>query len=202
MNLTRSLLVLALSSVCLPALADDADSIQRNINQQKRIEQGLQSGQLTVQEAGRLEREQAAVERMQAHALRDGTVTEREEARLDHVQDKVSRDIYRQKHDEQTGNPDSPSAQRMQADVQRNINQQQRIHQGMESGALTNHEAARLERGESHINRVEARAAHDGHIGPVEQQRIQNKETRESRRIYRQKHDRQHLLHKRDLHQR
>ncbi|MGB0128138.1 MAG: hypothetical protein WBP72_10895 [Rhodocyclaceae bacterium] len=165
--------------------------LQRNINQQHRIEQGLESGQLNTREAARLERKEAVVNRMESRALRDGTVSEAEQQRIDRAQDNVSRDIYREKHDAQIGNPDSASSQRMQAGVQRNINQQQRIQQGVQSGALTNREAARLERGQARVNRREARAGADGWVGPGEQRRIQRAENRQSRHIWRQKHDRQ-----------
>ena len=163
--------------------------LQRNINQQQRIEQGLQSGQLNTREAARLEREESRVERMEAGAMKDGTVSAQEAQRINQAQNRVSNDIYREKHDAQTGNPNSASSQRMQADVQRNINQQQRIQQGVNSGALTQREAGRMERGEAHLNRMEARAGRDGHVGRFEQQRLQHAENRQSGRIFREKHD-------------
>jgi len=166
-------------------------TLQRDINQQERIEQGLKSGQLTTREAARLEREEAKVERDQARALRDGTLSPAEKARLAREQNKVSRDIYREKHDAQTGDPNSPSSQRMQADVQRDVNQQRRIEQGVASGELTNREAARLERGQARDNAAQARAGADGSVGPNEQRRLQRQENRQSRRIYREKHDAQ-----------
>ena len=166
-------------------------TVQRDVNQQERIEQGLKSGQLTTQEASRLENEQARIQRDQSRAMRDGVVTPAEKARLDREQNRASRDINREKNDAQTGNPNSASSQRMQADVQRNINQQKRIEQGVKSGSLTTREAGRLERGESHVDRAEARAGRDGHVGEGEQRRVQSAENNESRRIYRQKHDAQ-----------
>ena len=75
--------------------------------------------------------------------------------------------------------------------VQRDVNQQQRIEQGVQSGSLTTREAARLERGEARIERKEARAGADGKVNAREQRRIQKAENRESRRIYREKHDAQ-----------
>src|SRR5256886_6138512 len=132
---------------CAAAFAQ-AGTVQRDVNQQQRIEQGLQSGQLTTREAGRLEREESRVERDQARAMQDGKLSSAEKARLAREQNRVSRDIYREKHDAETGNPNSASSQRMQADVQRNINQQSRIEQGVQSGSLTTREAARLEGGE------------------------------------------------------
>jgi hypothetical protein len=164
---------------------------QRDINQEQRIEQGLKSGALTTGEAARLEREQGHIDQMESRALRDGNVSAAERARINAAQSQASRDIARQKHDAQTSNPNSASSQRMQAEVQRNINQERRIQQGMASGQLTNREASRLEAGQAHVDRLEARAGQDGHIGAGEQGRIQHSENVQSRRIYRQKHDAQ-----------
>lgn len=177
--------------LAMPALAQTstAETVQRNVNQQQRIQQGLQSGQLTTQEAARLERGQAHVEQMQARALHDGVLTQQERARLDHAQDVQSRRIYQEKHDAQTGNPNSASSQRMQSEVQRNINQQTRIQQGVQSGQLTNREVGRLERGQAHTSRMQARAGADGHVGGYENARIQRSENAQSHRIYREKHD-------------
>jgi hypothetical protein len=163
--------------------------VERNINQQQRIEQGLQSGQLTTREAARLEKQEGKIESMEARALHDGNVSRNEARHIDQAQDRVSRNIYQEKHDAQTGNPNSASSQRMQQDVQRNINQQQRIAQGLQSGSLTQREAGRMEHGQARVNRMEGRAGADGHIGRGEQQRLQQAENRQSGRIYRQKHD-------------
>jgi hypothetical protein len=48
------------------------------------------------------------------------------------------------KRNDVAGNHNSASSQRMQGDVQRNINQQNRVEQGVQSGQLTNKEASRL----------------------------------------------------------
>jgi len=176
--------------VATPAFAQStASEGQRDINQQQRIEQGLKSGALTTQEAARLEGEEARVEKMQANALRDGKLTPEEKARIGQAQNKVSQDIYREKHDAQRGDPNSASSQRMQADVQRNVNQQQRIEQGIRSGQLTNKEAGKLEGGQSRVSRMESRAGADGNVGPKEQRRIQNSENKQSKHVYREKHD-------------
>lgn len=195
MNLTRTLVALAITTACGAAFAQ-AGTIQRDINQQERIQQGLKSGDLTTREAAKLEREESRVEKMQSNAMRDGKITPEERARLDRAQDKVSQDIYREKHDAQRGDPNSASSQRMQADVQRNINQQRRIEQGVQSGQLNTREAGRLERGEARINQREARAGRDGHVGAHEQRGIQRAENRESRQIHHEKHDRQTRHHR------
>lgn len=191
MKIAHTAIAAALGLAFCGAAFAQAGTVQRDVNQQQRIEQGLKSGQLTTREASQLEREEGRVERDQARAMQDGKLSPAEKARLAREQNRVSRDIYRDKHNAQTGDPNSASSQRMQADVQRNINQQQRIEQGVKSGSLTNRETARLERGESRIDRMEARAGADGKVGPREQRRIQGAENRESRRIYKEKHDAQ-----------
>ena len=191
MSIARTSIALAVGMLFAGAtLAQTTGStVQRDDNQQNRIEQGLQSGELNTREAGRLEHQEATVEKMQSNALKDGSLSDAEKARLQRAQNKVSSDIYRDKHNAALGNPNSASSKRMQADVQRNANQQARIEQGVQSGALTNREAASLERGQAHINRAEGRAAADGHVGPVEQGSVQARENHQSKRIYRKKHN-------------
>src|SRR5436309_238180 len=82
-------------------------------------------------------------------------------------------------------------AQTTASEVQRNINQQERIEQGVKSGALKNREVSKLEAGQSRVERREARAGADGNVGAREQNRIQQAENRQSNRIYREKHDKQ-----------
>lgn len=189
-SLTSVILIAGAALGATSAFAADTGSIvQRDANQQQRVEQGLQSGALTTQEAARLEREESRVDRTEANALKDGKLSDAEKRRITREQNQVSNDIYREKHDAQTGNPNSRSSRRMQADVQRNANQERRIEQGVQSGELTNHEAGRLERGQSRVARSEANAGADGHVGPREQRRIQHRERRQSGRIYHEKHD-------------
>jgi len=183
-------LVLLLAGIALPVLAQtSASEIQRNTNQQQRIEQGLQSGALTTHEAGQLERQQTQVDRMEKNALQDGSLSPAEKTRIEAAQDKASRSIAADKHNAKLGNPASKSSQRMQADVQRNANQQARIEQGVKSGQLTKKETASLERGQAHVNRAEAHAAANGHVGATEQARVQGKENAQSARVYDKKHN-------------
>lgn len=191
--MTRHLIVTAtLAFASLGAFAQAADTTaQRDANQQQRIEQGLKSGSLTTREAGKLEKEEAHIDRLQARDMKDGHLSAAERAQLTAAQNKASRDIAAAKHNGANGNPDSASSQRMQADVQRNANQEQRIASGLKNGSLTQREAGRLERGQSHVDRKEAAAARDGHVSAGEQHRIQHSENRQSRRIHRQKHDAQ-----------
>ncbi|WP_027484768.1 hypothetical protein [Rhodanobacter sp. OR87] len=166
-----------------------AGSTQRDVNQQQRIEQGLKSGQLSTAEAARLEQGQAHVDRMQQHALGDGSLSAGEQARLTAAQNRQSRAIHAERHDGVGGNPASRSSERMQRDVARDAHQQARIEHGVQSGALTAHETARLEGRQAHAAQVEQRAARDGHVGPHEQRHIQRVDQRDSRSIYRKKHN-------------
>ena len=191
MNLHKSVLAVALVMlVAAPVLAQSVGSeVQRDINQETRVEQGLKSGQLSTGEAEKLERGEARIDRMESKVLRDGNLSPAEAARIQRAQNRESRAINRLKHNDVTGNPNSASSQRMQADVQRNINQQNRIEQGVQSGRLTNKEASQLERGQARVNRAEARAGADGHVNAREQARIQNRENMQSKQIFRDKHN-------------
>jgi hypothetical protein len=162
---------------------------QRDVNQQQRIEQGLQSGQLSTKEAGSLERQEQHVDKMEARDMKNGSVSPAEQARLNAAQNKVSSNINADKHNGATGNPNSASSQRMQSDVQRDVNQQKRIQNGMDNGSLTNREAGKLEHGQARVNGREANAAANGRVGAREQRGIQRSENRQSARVFRKKHN-------------
>ena len=73
--------------------------------------------------------------------------------------------------------------------MQRDINQQKRINAGVRDGSLTNRQTASLERGQSNVDAREAHAGADGHISAAEQRRIQRADNRQSKRIYKKRHD-------------
>lgn len=74
---------------------------KREANQQRRIDEGVKSGQLTPREAARAEKGQARIEKMEERAKADGKVTPKERAHLQHAQNRESRQIAREKHDRQ-----------------------------------------------------------------------------------------------------
>jgi len=166
-----------------------ATETARDTDQQQRIEQGLQSGQLSTKEAASLEHQEKRIDATEAHDMKNGNLSAGEKAQIQREQNRVSSDIYQDKHNATTGNPNSVSSQRMQADVQRNVNQEARINQGVRSGQLTNKETGSLERGQAHVDRAEARAGANGRIGAGGQARIQGKENRQSARVYNKKHN-------------
>lgn len=192
MNVHKTVLIVFLMLLLAsPVLAQSVGSeVQRDINQENRVEQGLKSGQLSTGEAARLERGEARIDKMESRALKDGNLSPEEAARIQRAQNQESAAINKLKNNDVTGNPNSTSSQRMQADVQRNINQQNRIEQGVQSGQLTNKEASQLERGQSRVDRAEARAGANGNVNAREQARIQNRENVQSRQIFKDKHNR------------
>lgn len=89
----------AASAPASPAAERRIDN--RQARQEKRIDQGVESGQLTQREARRMEHQQARIDRAENRAKADGEVTKGEAARIEARQDAASRRIHRQKHDRQ-----------------------------------------------------------------------------------------------------
>ncbi|MFK7926347.1 MAG: hypothetical protein AB8H47_30650 [Bacteroidia bacterium] len=71
------------------------------VQQQKRIKQGVQTGELTRRETLELQRQQANVQRSKRKAKADGVVTPRERVIIKSKQQRASVNIARQKHDAQ-----------------------------------------------------------------------------------------------------
>jgi Ni/Co efflux regulator RcnB len=100
----KKLLIPALLAATFAATMAHADGAntpgldQRQENQQRRIDQGVESGALNANEAARLEGQQNRVQRAEDRAKSDGVVTGKERAALHHRQDHTSRTIARKKH--------------------------------------------------------------------------------------------------------
>ncbi len=86
--------------------------------------------------------------------------------------------------------PPAPSAQ--QRIDQRQANQQKRVDEGVKSGSLTTREADRRQKGQARVDKMEHKAAADGAIDKKETRRIERAQDTQSRKISREKHDRQH----------
>jgi hypothetical protein len=76
----------------------------RKQNQQKRIAQGVKSGQLTPRETARIEHNESKINKEVRRDRREngGNLTNKEKAQVNRQQNKVSKEIYNQKHDGQT----------------------------------------------------------------------------------------------------
>jgi hypothetical protein len=96
----RILLTTLLAAGLAGGVAQAQTINQRRANQQKRIAEGAQSGELTNREIARLEAEEARLRKMIREDKRDGVgLTPRERAKIQKQLDKISRDIAKQKHD-------------------------------------------------------------------------------------------------------
>jgi len=77
---------------------------RRQINQQKRINQGVKIGELTPHETRKLERQQGRIQtKKEVDKTRNGgTLTARNKAQLNRMENRSSRNIYRKKHNLRT----------------------------------------------------------------------------------------------------
>jgi opacity protein-like surface antigen len=82
----------------------------------------------------------------------------------------------------------APSTPRVDA---REAKQEQRIDNGVASGALNSKEAARLEAGQARVAAAEDKAKADGVVTKKERAKLAHKQNKQSKKIYRQKHDKQ-----------
>lgn len=185
---------LALVATMFPAaaLAQTSATHPSGINarerrQQQRIRQGVRSGELTRREAERIEAREAKTNVDEAYARRSGgRLTAAERLRLQQQLNRNNRVIYKQKHDGQERGEHTESINARQSE------QQKRIQQGEQSGALTRSEAERIEARQAKIGVDEAYARQSGgRFTTHERRRIQRELNHSNRAIYRQKHDSQ-----------
>lgn len=160
---------------------------QRRENQQDRIANGVQSGQLTAGETKNLESREANVNR-EIHADRTangGKLTAAERQQVNKQQSNISKSIYADKHNANAAHFGNTAA------GQRRENQQDRIAQGIKSGQMTAGEASRTENREQGINQQIAadRQANGGKLSAQEKAQINRQQNGASRQIYRQKHN-------------
>jgi hypothetical protein len=157
---------------------------QRELNQQKRVGQGVENGSLTARETTRLEKQEAAINKEESKMKSDGNFTAAERARITRQQNTLSRRIYVQKHDAQR----QPAARGEVSARQRM--QQERIGQGVKSGSLTADEAAKLEHNEARLNgEVRRDRASGGGLSAGERAKINAQQNRMSKGIYAKKHN-------------
>lgn len=97
----RGVILAAVFLFATPVLAQtETPNLDRRMgNQDRRIEQGVASGQLTPREAARLRRAEARLKRHHDIAKADGKVTRAERRALQREANRTSARIYRQKHD-------------------------------------------------------------------------------------------------------
>ncbi|HTB92756.1 MAG TPA: hypothetical protein VK728_07985 [Candidatus Sulfotelmatobacter sp.] len=160
---------------------------QRKENQQDRIANGVQSGQLTAGETSKLETKEAAIngETRADRAANGGKLTAAEKQQVNQQQNQLSKQIYNDKHNANTANYGNSKV------GQRQENQQDRIAQGIKSGQLTAGETAKLENQQKGINQqVKAdRAANGGKLTTGEKKQVNKEQNAASKNIYNKKHN-------------
>ena len=78
----------------------------REQEQQKRIQEGVASGELKGKEAQHLEKEQTKIKGMEDKAEANGKISKREKRRIERAQNRASNDIYKKKHNKRKKNKD------------------------------------------------------------------------------------------------
>ena len=159
----------------------------RREDQQQRIANGVQSGQLTAGETKNLESREANLNRevRDDRAADGGKLTTQERRQVNRQQNNLSRSIYNDKHNAAVAHYGNNEV------GQRRENQQDRIANGIKNGSMTAGEVARTENREQGINQqIHAdRAANGGHLTSQEKRQINKEQNGASRQIYRQKHN-------------
>lgn len=163
---------------------------QRKDNQQDRIANGVQSGQLTAGETRNLETKEADINH-EEHTMRsedDGHLTAADKSKLNQQQNHLSNQVYQDKHNANTAHYGNNEV------GQRRENQQDRIAQGMRSGQLTAGESSKLEKQQQGINREDAgmREANGGKLTNTDKKALNQQQNRASRNIYNKKHNAAH----------
>lgn len=94
----------AISFALLSTTAFGGEIQQRKENQQQRIGQGVESGQLTARETANLENKETRLNRETRDMREDngGKLTAKDRAQINRQQNRLSRNIYRDKHNART----------------------------------------------------------------------------------------------------
>jgi len=172
---------------CAALLAQDPATVnQRKDNQQDRIANGIQSGQLTAGETKNLEGQESNLNR-EIHDDRQangGKLTQTEKQQVNQQQNNLSNQIHQDKNNANTahyGNNEVGARRQLQQD---------RIAQGVRNGSLKPGQTSRLENREQGINQKVAadRAANGGKLTGQEKQQINKAQNKASQKIYAAKH--------------
>ncbi len=159
----------------------------RKKNQQDRIANGIQSGQLTAGETKKLETKEANVNKEVAgmRASNNGKLTSADRTKLQNQQNRLSKQIYTDKHNAATQHSGNGLV------GQRKENQQDRIANGVRSGQLTAGETAKLENKQQGVNRTVAgmRQANGGKLTAADKTAVNQQQNKASKQIYAKKHN-------------
>jgi hypothetical protein len=174
-------------STTTPATTTPPTIQDRKTDQQDRISNGIQDGQLTPGETQNLETKEAGINH-EEHTMRtddNGHLTAADRTKINNQQNHLSNQIYDDKHNASTYKPGTGEV------GQRQENQQDRIANGVKSGQLTPGETARLERQQKSINQEKngMKAANGGTLTPGDKTVLNKRENNASKNIYAKKHN-------------
>jgi hypothetical protein len=195
--MNRKLILFAVAALVAagPAFAQQTQPMQpapntvnnRRTDQQDRIANGVQSGQLTAGETKNIESREANLNRevRDDRSADGGKLTQQERNQVNRQQNNLSRSIYSDKHNANTAHYGNNEV------GQRRENQQDRIANGIRNGSMTAGETARTENREQGINQqIHAdRQANGGRLTGGERAQINREQNGASRQIYRDKHN-------------
>jgi hypothetical protein len=160
---------------------------ERKENQQDRIAQGVQSGQLTAGETKNLETKEAGLnkEERTMRSQDNGHLTAADRAKLNRQQNRLSNQIHTDKTNANTAHYGNNEV------GQRRENQQDRIAQGIKSGQLTPGETAKLENQQQGINKEVSgmRQANGGKLTQADKKAVNQQQNQASKNIYNKKHN-------------
>jgi hypothetical protein len=181
-----ALAVMVATLAAASGYAQSSEVGQRKENQQDRIAQGVKSGQLTAGETANLEKKESAInqEVKTDRSLNGGKLTGQEKKVVNQQQNQMSNQIHADKHNaaQQTYGNNKVGARRE--------NQQDRIASGIQSGKLNAGKTAKLEKGESAINKEvhTDRSQNGGKLTPGEKKQVNKQQNQMSKKIYNAKH--------------
>jgi hypothetical protein len=159
---------------------------QRKENQQDRIANGIQSGQLTAGETKNLETKEAGLnkEEKNMRSADSGKLTSADRSKLQNQQNNLSNKIYQDKHNANTAHYGNNQV------GQRRENQQDRIANGVRNGSLTAGQTAKLENKEQGVNRTVSgmRQANGGKLTTADKKAVNGQQNKVSKQIYNKKH--------------
>ena len=160
---------------------------QRDQNQQDRIANGIDSGQMTAGETKNVESREANLNRevRDDRSADNGHLTQQERQQINHQQNNLSHSIYQDKHNANVAHYGNNEV------GQRRENQQDRIANGLRNGTMNAGQTARVENREQGINQqIHAdRQANGGKLTAQEHRQINREQNGASRQIYRDKHN-------------
>jgi len=159
---------------------------QRKENQQDRIANGIQSGQLTAGETKNLENKEAGINKEESNmrSADNGKLTSADRTKLNNQQNHMSNQIYQDKHNANTAHYGNNEV------GQRRQNQQNRIANGVRNGSLTAGQTAKLENKQQGINREVSgmRQANGGKLTNTDKKAVNQQQNKASKQIYNKKH--------------